>query len=544
MAASVVLGGRSGVRAEPGGDDQKPDRPVPQRLADDAGEYRGVATVKRPRRLSPRIVAMVRGRRSGGDRGSGVKEGPGSELRRIGSSPRSNGVDSNKSACWDEQILRAADHRVAWEAYNRSSESEYVPQHERGFVVLLSGWKSAAARVCMGVLMVMSFTTACTHSEPESSISAASANSSFWPATDRPIALIVRGDSLAITDADSVLPIDVRIRSAIGPYAARVARNGDVLAGVVDGKLFAISLRNGAASWRACAHCGGLAGYGEGFVTALDDGTVLVLDQNLQERDTIDVGPSIWEQPPPGSSGRYADWRANYSVADTGDKGTVTLISVPPWAFPRSGPSLLSIVNHNGGISSAVEVSGLSGEARPGTAVGRYAVSGLSEGGPGPCDGDTSLSILGEGEQPVNLLEYVAPSDGSYREYSQMLTDWSWNGDDLIAVGYHSASTEGNWSYYGCRIGEWDVIPLDPESPTMDDDGANALVNPALEQFRVLDDCQNSLALQSGDEGRSAALIGVRDGLLRKLGEAQKIIWSAPPVTGCSDLASALGYFS
>lgn len=354
---------------------------------------------------------------------------------------------------------------------------------------------------------------------------------SFWPALDRPIALVAQPDSMAVTDGVSINVLPFELNSEQAKAGAAIARNDHAVAGLIEDRLFSLDLANGNLEWRPCQGCSGVAAYQSGFATALSDGTMLMFDKALRHLGVLSVGSTIWSNPPPNASARYYDWRPNYTVIDAGDLTSVTIMSVPPWAFPRGGPSLLSRIDAKGSVTWQSEVAGLTDTAQYSETASMLALAGHIDDG--PCRGSVTVSMTGDDLRHVDPLLAPASSNVSANE-AVRLTDWSWNGTRVLVLGY--TSSDPPTPNGECRAGRSFIESLAAGGKQPNESYPSDL---QFEQLRVLVGCEVLLAVGNTSDGERH-LLGIHDGKKQDLGRIQSVLWSAPPRTGCDDITETV----
>lgn len=348
----------------------------------------------------------------------------------------------------------------------------------------------------------------------------------FWPATDRPIALVAKGNELFVTDGLAVQPIEMpAVTDPVGPPP--VVSEGQWLAGISADRIYVLDLATGESKWRTCRRCSGLS-LRSGRVTTIGrDGRLVTLDTSLHIVRVAHLAGLVGQDPPPSAASEDPSWAPEYTVA--GHMGEhVVVASLPRWASLRGGPTLLSLVDDQGRVTAEREVPARfhSSSAKPdGTAL--LIASWASAGA---CSSGNVLSSI-----DADLLTQQLTADGSDgREGdAQVITDWSWNGNQVLWVGFElgwGVADEGR-----CRRAAWHVNQQTDEGST-----PQTLPSPALWSLRVLNGCEEMVALQE-QPGSGRHLLAVHHSERHDLGRFDSIVWSAPAHSSCDDIQAALG---
>jgi hypothetical protein len=335
----------------------------------------------------------------------------------------------------------------------------------------------------------------------------------LWPTTSDGIAVLRQADELWVTDGAGTAPLGIPAGAGAPVSAAAVAP--DRLALLVTGQspvLWVVDLRDGATRQRVCVDCRGLGSVDEQLVTVLGDGTLVILDDRLEAASTVPLADVVpprtggWE-PEPG-------WSPDFTVLGSADDAVI-VGRLAPDGGARGGPTLVSRHRLDG---TRLEETSLEGRATRAEAE--------SSGEHVVVDADHSSGACSSGSLLQTLDGHALRT-----EESEIIEDWSWAGDTVVAVTYSNQMTRGGaCDYQSLTIHEFTTQGAETAS----------VVSPGLTRVRVLGSCERVLGLRAL-EGE-LPWVDVTEGRSRtRLGQFDDIIWSAPATGGCSDLEAVVG---
>ena len=365
------------------------------------------------------------------------------------------------------------------------------------------------------------------HGEPSAEIPPTETAQSFWPAAERPLALLTDGAEFALTDGILVQPLGISTRhDPYDPYSGAsvpVIETAGSIAILEDEALFVISLNDGEVQRRSCEDCRGLAATPGGLATILPTGTIVEFNTRLEQVGSYLVGDRVGQQKPPEDYFVDPSWEPAFLLLDSGGRGTTIIASMPEWAVLRGGPGLVSEFSPSGDLKRESEVELRVAAARPDVTGEHLVVAGV--GSSGACYTHVSLSVL-DSSGSTHLL-----SDATKGSRARMVIDWSWNGDYLIWIDQNTGNLPGLGG--DCSIGEWSI---NVQSAKESGGGGppTRIESPGLTQLRILDGCDNALAVRETGTGNS--LQAMHGGVHQDLGD-YAIVWNTPPARGCEQIA-------
>lgn len=377
---------------------------------------------------------------------------------------------------------------------------------------------SAAARRAWAALVAAGLLLAGCTSTGETDGAPGAAGAVLWPARADSVAVLRQGTELLLTDGAAVAPLsigDSRSRAVVDVSVAVVSPSSlALLTQGAHAAVHVVDLEDGTVHRRPCVDCQGVAAIGGRVVTVLADGTLVVLDQELDSASTVRL--SGVEAPAYGTWEPDPDWSPDFRLL--GAVGDALLVGrLAPEGGVRGGPTLVSRHSITGESAGEVSVFGRTERAVAGSDPDHVLIE--ADHSSGACSSGAVLHTL-EGS--------------AFRtEESEIIEDWSWTGDSLIAVSYSNQMTG-----VGCDQQSLQVHELTPDGEETD-----VVISPGITQLRALGACERVLAFRTVS-GELPILQSADGSTVTNLGEYDGIVWSAPATARCDDLGGIVETFA